>query len=226
MSQLCLVLASGGPLEVHRFSIREEIAALFTVKVLARSPDPALDLRALLGQPAALHLLDLDRRWSGVCNHARLVQAVDVGLSSVGLSTYEITLVPRLWLLTQRTRYRIFQHLSIPAIARALLDDWSMTAASRWSIREDQHPPHPYRVQYGETDHHFLSRLLEEAGIATTHDDTEADTEADASVLVLSDALHETALRREPALQHIESPTERSPREWVTRVSIDEELRP
>ncbi|HSN97954.1 MAG TPA: type VI secretion system tip protein TssI/VgrG, partial [Candidatus Nanopelagicales bacterium] len=140
----------------------------------------------------------------------------------VGLSTYEITLVPRLWLLTQRTSYRIFQHLTIPAIARALLDGWSMTAASRWCIREDDHPPHPYRVQYGETDHHFLCRLLEESGIATTQDDTEGD----ASVLVLSDALHQTAARREPALQHIESPTERSPREWVTRVSIDEEMRP
>ncbi|HSN98840.1 MAG TPA: hypothetical protein VLS89_11165, partial [Candidatus Nanopelagicales bacterium] len=81
MPLLRLVLASGEHLDVHHFSVREEIASLFMVKVLARSPDPALHLRALLGRPAALHLVDIDRRWCGVCNHARLVQAVDVGAS-------------------------------------------------------------------------------------------------------------------------------------------------
>ena len=131
-SPIELSLACGEHLRVHRFSVREAISSPFTVQLLARSPDPCLDLKAIAGQPAALRVASGyrfahrgERLWSGLCHHARLVQAVDIRPGEVGLSTYEISIVPSLWLLTQRSDYRVFQHLSLPDIARTLLEGWA-----------------------------------------------------------------------------------------------------
>ena len=218
MSLIHLTLACGEHLHVHRFSVRESISSPFTVKVLARSADPCIDFSAVIGQPAALRVAGADRGWSGICHHVRLVQAVDLGLAEVGLSTYEIAVVPRLWLLSQRISYRIFQHLAIPDIARAVLEEWGIQAT--WRIDAATHPRLVYKVQYGETDLDFLSRLLEEAGIAYafTHD-------GDGSRLMLSDAIHESAPRRDAPIVHVESPTERTPQEFVTHLSIEEGIR-
>jgi uncharacterized protein involved in type VI secretion and phage assembly len=153
----------------------------------------------MLGQGATLRIVPGykyamagERMWSGLCNHVRLAHAVALGPAEAGLSTYEISIAPRVWLLAQRTNHRIFQHLSTPEIARVLLSEWSIHDAV-WRIHEADHPRAPYRVQYGETDLDFLSRLLEETGIATTFDDEDGER----SRLVLSDALHLSAPRPE-----------------------------
>jgi type VI secretion system secreted protein VgrG len=86
-----------------------------------------------------------------------------------GLSTYYLRIVPPLWLLTQRRNYRVFQHLSIPDITDKLLGEWSIS--SKWHISRGEYPKLEYKVQYGESDYAFLSRLWEEAGIAFTFPD-------------------------------------------------------
>jgi type VI secretion system secreted protein VgrG len=222
-----LSLACGERLRVHRFSVREAISSLFSVQVLARSSDPCVDLKGIVGRPAALRIASGyrfarggERLWSGLCHHARLVQAVDVGAGEVALSTYEIAIVPRLWLLTQRSDHRVFQHLSIPEIVRRLLEGWGVPAT--WHLDADDHPRLAYKVQYGETDFDFVSRLLEEAGIAYAF----TDDDRERSRLVLSDALHLSAPRREAAIRHVMSPNEAAERELVTRVAIDEHVRP
>ncbi|HSN96916.1 MAG TPA: type VI secretion system tip protein TssI/VgrG, partial [Candidatus Nanopelagicales bacterium] len=217
-----LSLACDERLAVHRFTVREAVSELFSIKVLARCHNPVIDLKALLGERAELHLVDHDRRWCGVCDRARLVEAVDVGEGEVGLSTYEISIVPKLWLLSRRTRYRIFQHRSTPSIVCTLLEQWGLLEQATWLLQQDDHPARPYRVQYGETDLDYLSRLLEEAGIAYRFDDESAE----GTQLVLSDTLHESAPRRGTPLLHVEHPTERTRHEYATRVCVTEELRP
>jgi type VI secretion system secreted protein VgrG len=226
-SHVELSLGNGEQLRVHRFSVREAVSSLFAVQVLARSPDPCVDIKGIVGLPAALRIAagyrftrGGEQVWSGLCHHARLVQAVDVGVGEVGLSTYEIAIVPRLWLLTQRSDYRVFQHQSIPHIVRTVLDGWGVP--STWHMDADVHPRLAYKVQYGETDFEFMSRLLEEAGIAYTF----TDEEGEPSRLILSDALHRSAPRREVAISHVMSPNEAAKREFVTRVSIEEQVRP
>ena len=227
MSLLELALACGERLHVHRFAVREGVSSPFAVEVLARSPDPCIDLRAILGQPAALrissgyrHAFAGERVWSGLCNHVRQVHAVGLRSSETGLSTYEISIAPRLWLLSRRTNHRIFQHLSHPEIVLELLEEWGIDDTV-FRIDAADHPRASYRVQYGETDLDFLSRLLEETGIAYTFDD-----DGERSRLVLSDALHLTAQRREVAIPYVESPTEAAEREYVTRLSLDEQIGP
>ena len=99
------------------------------------------------------------REWSGVC---AFIEQIDT--EPDGLSLYSVRIVPALWLLSQRRGHRIFQHQSTPAIARALLREHGIETALR--LDEAAFPRHEHRVQYGESDLAFLSRLLEDAGIS------------------------------------------------------------
>ena len=59
-----------------------------------------------------------EQTWTGICKSAELLKAEDDGLSM-----YQIVVVPVLWLLTQRTNRRIFQHLSEPEMVTRLLSE-------------------------------------------------------------------------------------------------------
>jgi type VI secretion system secreted protein VgrG len=165
MSLLQLFLACGEPLSVHRFSVREALSSLFSVSIVARSPEPSLDFDAIVGRPAALRIVTGygfardggGRRWAGVCRRIEQVHALETAPSEAGLSTYALQLVPELWLLTQRRNFRVFQHLSIPEIAGQLLQEWSIDPL--WQLG-DSTPRLEYRVQYGESDYDFFCRLL------------------------------------------------------------------
>jgi type VI secretion system secreted protein VgrG len=224
MSVLELSFESGeSSLSVRRFSVQESISGLFTVSVWARSKNDSIDLESIVGKGAGLRvvagwkwvLLGGARLWTGICNSMEQVQA-----ESKGLSTYYIRIVPKLWLLTQRRNYRIFQHLSIPDIADKLLAEWSIKPV--WKIDRGQYPKLEYKVQYGESDYAFLSRLLEEAGIAFTF----PDDDAKGSELTLGDTLHTAAPRGAPPIHYVDNPSQSAEKEFVTHVRLAHEVRP
>ena len=224
MSLLHLELACGERLEVHRFTVSEAVSSLFTVQVLARSPDPCLDLDAIFGQPAALRIPSAGRLWSGLCCRVKAHPPPEPGEGEAGLFTYEIAFVPDLWRLTAPTCSRIFERLSIPEIARELLEAEGLTAT--WRIHPPDHPRFPCRTQYDESSFDFLMRLLEEAGIAATF----TDEDGERSRLVLSDALHRSApVRAAPLryIEHLEAPGGggRIPRDSITRFAIEANVR-
>ena len=227
MALLDLVCAIGSPFDVRRFSVRESLSRLFVVEVFGVAEDPSLDLEAVVGKPASLELASgytnvagTSRVWSGLCNHIQQVRGVPPGVGgSRVLSTYFLRIVPTLWLLTQRRNYRIFQHLSIPDIVDRLLDGWAIPR--QWSVARDRYPKLEIKVQYGETDHAFLSRLLEEAGITYV-----LAGESGGTALVFSDNLHGAPLRRLPAIVHEDVPTESAERPFVTNVRTSHEVRP
>jgi type VI secretion system secreted protein VgrG len=149
-------------LAVRRVTVHERLDGLFTVDVLARSPDHDIDMSAIIGKGAALGALAEAGilAWSGVCNHIEQTKPADF---TEGRSTYTLRIVPSLWLLTQRRGHRIFQHQTVKDIVTKVLDEYSIEAS--WELTEE-HPTYEYRVQYDETDFDFVSRLLQEAGIA------------------------------------------------------------
>src|SRR6185503_12791189 len=155
------------------------------------------------------------RRWTGVCSAMERVHALPEGK---GESTYALRIVPALWLLSQRRNHRIFQHQSVPEIAERLLAEWNIERLFR--IDPGLYPKLEYRVQYGETDLAFLSRMLEEAGIAYTF----AEDDEKGSVLVLNDAPHAAPSRG--GIWHEDEPTRVAEKEFVTAVRVAEEVRP
>lgn len=100
-------------LTVQRFSVEEQVSSLFVVTVRATSPSPSLDLGAIIGAPASLHIAsgyafahDGGRQsYAGLCSHAALLHA-----EPRGLSRYELHLVPALWRASLGRDYRVFQH--------------------------------------------------------------------------------------------------------------------
>jgi type VI secretion system secreted protein VgrG len=162
---------------VHRFAVRERLSELFEVSLLVWSNDRSLSLDALSGELASFSASNglRIRMWTGVCRNIRQV-AVERDKA-----LYRVFLVPALWLLTQRRNHRIFRHMTIPDIVREMLGEWNIEPVLR--IDESFYPERNQRVQYGETDFAFLSRLLEEAGISFSFED---DIETGSS-LVLHD---------------------------------------
>ncbi len=223
-----LSFASGeGSLSVRSVQVHEAVSGLYSVSIVARTPVYDLDLESLVGEPAQLHVIagtahvaNLgERRWSGVVAFMEQVQAEPPGAGEKPLSTYFLRLVPRLWLLTQRQNYRIYQHLSIPDITDKLLGEWSLTAD--WKISRGLYPKLEYKVQYGESDFTFLSRLWEEAGIAFTFPDDESG-----KTITLGDALQEWPMRGGDPIHYVDNPNQAAEKEFVTRVRLSHEVRP
>jgi type VI secretion system secreted protein VgrG len=206
-------------LSVRNFRIEERVSQPFVVSVVALSPHQ-LDLETLIGKGAALRLLSgvafhehPERVYTGVCQHIELVRA-----EPTGLSTYELSLRPLFWLLGQRRGHRVHQHLSIPDIVDRVLAEWSIEAT--WSVERSGHPKLEHKVQYGESDLAFVTRLLEEAGLAYTF-----QSERGVTRLVISEALH-TGEPRSPDLHFADNPNEASEKEMVTELHLAQEVRP
>jgi type VI secretion system secreted protein VgrG len=175
---LTLVLSDRNDLSVRRFTVVEAASTLFEITITATSADADVEFGPILGGAAWFRIDDggLSRVWSGVC-----VSILQRAAEETGLSTYQVTIAPRLRLLALRRNHRIFQHLSVPDIIAQMLAEWQIEPV--WKIDWDSYPKLEQRVQYGETDHAFFCRLLEEAGISFFF---EGDLEK-GSILVLHD---------------------------------------
>ncbi|HRI67022.1 MAG TPA: type VI secretion system tip protein TssI/VgrG [Polyangium sp.] len=205
-------------LSVRHFAVREEISGLFTVDILARSRLDEIDLEGIVNHGAGfginsgvVWLTTTNRVWTGICSHMELVQT-----ESIGLSTYFVKIVPSLWRTTMRRNSRIFQHLTIPDILKKVFAEWQIEP--EWKLTA-QYPEHEYRVQYGETDFAFISRLLEEAGITYffTHDPPQTK-------LVLTDK--PTAPGPRPALPFVDNPNQEAEKEFATKVKLTQKVKP
>lgn len=212
-------------LSVRRFSIHDAVSTPFTLSVWARTENPAIDIGAIVGQPGGLritsgfvHVLGGGARtWSGLVSYMEQVRG-ERRPSPKEQSLYYLRIVPTLWLTTHRTGNRIFQHLTIPEIVSKILGEWRVDHVFR--IDRGQYPKHEYRVQYGESDFAFMSRLLEEAGIAYTFDDDGKST------LALADALHQNKKRGGPPVVYEHNPTQAAEREYVSQVELVRSVRP
>jgi type VI secretion system secreted protein VgrG len=214
---LALRLDVSDALDVRRFAIEQRMSSLFEVTLTALSDDADIDFDAVVGRPASFRMhggaqaLVPFRFWTGLCKHAQ-----QVAVEETGLSTYEITIVPTLWLATQRRNHRMFQQLSELDIARKLLAEWGiepeLRIAGTYRKRE-------YRVQYAESDYAFLCRMLEDAGISFFFEQGDTETR-----LVLTDAPQSVEAR--PSIPFRDNPTTSLDREYVTKLHVGQQVRP
>ncbi|NUQ74905.1 MAG: type VI secretion system tip protein VgrG [Polyangiaceae bacterium] len=228
--ELSLASADDGAFDIRGFVVREGLSSLFSVSLEVVSPLDSVDLGEMLGQrgefrihAGALGALgaasgayhERGRAWTGIVKRFEQIQA-----ESTGLSTYEIEIVPELWLLTQRSNYRVYQHLSAVEIVQKLLSDWGIDVVVKTS---GDHPKLEYRVQYGESDFDFFSRMLEEAGISYrfAHDASEGVTK-----LEITDAPEQAEPRPGGAVSFNDSPNHDARAEFVTRLRVGQRIQP
>ena len=220
MSSFDLSFASGeDSLSVRHFSVSEGLSSLFEVSVIALSRLDDIDFEPIVGHSASfvIHGTATGRAWGWTGVARRFEQRA---AEPTGLSTYAISIVPQLWLATQRQDNRIFQHRTVPAIAREVLAQHGIEPvleldASRYPVQE-------YRVQYGESDFAFVSRLLEDAGITYRF----AWHPEKGTLLVLSDAPQHRDHRPGGAIPFVAEPSGKPTTALVTRVSASREMKP
>ena len=128
---------------------------------------------------------------------------------ATGLAEYHLRIMPTAWRLTQQCNHRVFQRHSVPAVVSAVLQGSGVP--HRWDIQTKAYPQQPYRMQHGESDFAFISRLLEEAGIAYLFEND--------GTMVLSDKLHAATARAEP-LTFVDNPNQAAEFDFVAGVSI------
>lgn len=210
-------------LSVRRFSVREAMNGLFEVTIVARSPNEDIDLEAMVGRPAGFLMRAntlLPRVWTGIASHVEQVGVEQPGPGAMGLSTYLVRIVPSMWLLGQRRENRVFQHQTVPQIVQKVLAEYGVESTLALS---EPHREHEYRVQYGETDFAFVSRLLEEEGISYFFGQKKGDKGLH-SELVLSD--RPTTGEARGVLKYADHPNEALDHEYVTRVTVAQGTRP
>jgi len=212
---------SDASLSVREVTVREALSELFEITIVAVSEDASLDLEGLVGRAAGVRStaelalrLQSPRLWTGVCSFIEQVAA-----EPTGLSTYHLRIVPAFWLLTQRRNYRIFQHQSVPEIVRSMLAEWNLE--STWKIDASRYPKLEYRVQFGESDHAFVSRLLEEAGIGYA-----LVAEGRATRIHFDDAPQSAERRGGPPVRFFDRPMGWRDAEFVNEVRIAHDVRP
>lgn len=206
-------IATGDGLDVRVFSVNQGMSRPFRVELRVVSANPDIDLDGAIANEASFELQTelTHQRWTGVCLEMEQIR-VDAG----NLATYRLVIVPRAWLLTQRKNYRIFQYESELDIVRKLLGEWGIEHEVR--CNGANHIVRKFRVQYDESDFTFVSRMLEDAGIAYYFEDADGTTK-----LVLDDEPETRALTH-PMLQFHERPNPAGT--FVTHVAVRSRLRP
>ncbi len=224
MSELELSFESGeSSLSVREFRVEESLSRLFSISITARSPNEDLDLDTLVGRGASFRLISGTagltqrlRSWTGIVSRMEMSRVEE---SDTGLTTFELTIVPAAYTLTQRTNNRLFQHTPIPDIVEKILKEHSIV--HEWRVARSEYVPVELRIQWDEADLTFVDRLLEEAGITTFFEDS-----SEGSKLVLSDAPHASVARPSLAFVDSEGQAQAGEVEYVTSVRVAREVIP
>jgi type VI secretion system secreted protein VgrG len=160
-----VTIATHDALDVVEFQVADALSSLFAVTLIVRTKNQVVDFDAVVGQPASFSIHQdtigarppVSRTWAGIASQVRLIQVEDKGLA-----TYSLTLVPTLWMATQRRNYRIYQQISELDIALKVLEEWGIEPKLELS---STYRKRKYKVQYAESDFAFICRMLEEIGV-------------------------------------------------------------
>lgn len=141
------------------FQGSEYISELFEFHIHVLSTELELTPEQIIGKNGTVTIQNEHKR----CFNGYISSFAFGEVNSHNLREYRLTMVPWLWFLKQTNNHRIFQEKTTKDIVTQIFNDHGFTdfdfKAAGGKARE-------YCVQHDESDFHFVSRLLEEDGIA------------------------------------------------------------
>jgi type VI secretion system secreted protein VgrG len=163
-------------LMLERFSGDETLSKPYAFQLTLVSANKSIDMKSLLRTPATVTVIQADgtdRYFNGVFSTftqaaqdaANTVKTEKTGISNPDeeFAVYNATLVPKFTFLKLDADCKISQNMTVPAIVEKVLKDKGITD---YSFRlNGTYPSRDYCVQYRESSHDYISRLLEEEGI-------------------------------------------------------------
>jgi type VI secretion system secreted protein VgrG len=154
---------SNDELRVVSFGVTEGISQLFSIDLELVAENDELDFEKIVGQAGSLTLQQYEeeepRYFHGI------ISRFEQGTSGLRFTTYNITLVPKIWYLMHRHNCRIFQKMSVHDIVQKILNELGVPGDEYRFVLQNDPPKREYCVQYRESEFDFISRLLEEEGI-------------------------------------------------------------
>lgn len=170
-------LEGDGPLAdlaVEAWLGREALSELFEWRVVAVSANARIALKSLLGQRVTLVTTLADGTQTKRTGLIRLAEKLGADGS---LTRYRLTVV--LWLTTQQRHSQVFQNRPLADIIEQMLSPYEPYASWRYAAgaeaRMSDFGTRAHIAQFRETDYHFVTRLLAEAGLGfTTVEDDQA----------------------------------------------------
>ncbi len=145
----------------HRMNGTEQISRLFEYEVEFLSTRGSVALDDILGQNICVEVLlanESKRYFNGYVSRFSQHGTLDE------YYCYRAVVRPWLWFLTRTSNCRIFQNMSVPKICKQVFNDKGFTDVD--DKLTESYPDLIFCVQYRETDFNFVSRLLEQYGIA------------------------------------------------------------
>jgi len=201
-------------LRVVRFTGSEALSGGYEFRIELCGPE--VELAAIVGKDAALTIesIDTPRHIHGI-----LAEVQYIG-ESRQYCLYTALLVPRIWKLRHRANSRIFQRKTTQTILTEVFNKAGLSGNQfRFQLTAD-YAARDYCVQYRETDHEFMSRLLEEDGIAYHFEHT-----AEEHVLVLSDNGNSPPIPGDPEIWFTPPAGMVFDREHITHIKVGEVVR-
>ncbi len=151
-------------LEVVRFHAEEELSQLSSFQLDLISHNAAIAAEDIIGTNLTV-TLELDsggvRYFNGYVHRFSALDENDKGVRS-----YQASVVPWLWFLTQTTDCRLFQEKSVVDIITQVFGELGFAEFTTSRVRgANAKQKRNYCVQYRESDFAFVSRLMEEEGM-------------------------------------------------------------
>ncbi|CZW73171.1 type VI secretion system tip protein VgrG [Enterobacter hormaechei] len=159
-------------LDVLAFEGDEALSTPFSYRTEFTSADHAISKEMMLMKAASLTLqAPVDQGYGiKIQQPVRVIQGVVTGFERLGTSKdetrYAVTLEPRLALLSRSHQNAIYQDMSVPQIVEKILRErHGMRGQDFLFSLSKEYPRREQVMQYGESDLHFITRLLGEVGI-------------------------------------------------------------
>lgn len=183
----------------------ESLSAPFLFELSMLTEQDFVDASVLVGKPAHVTLVDGD-------GNKRYIHGIVTRFSQTRRHcTAELR--PWIWMLSLTSDCRMFQNKTVPEILEAVFGDCGQT-----DYRSDlalSYPTLEYCVQFQETAFEFVSRLMEEAGIAYYFDHSESAH----TLVMIDDPSKYPTCAHAASLPFLPLPDDR---DWLTDLRIND----
>jgi type VI secretion system secreted protein VgrG len=153
-------LAADYKIAVQRFNAEEKISDIYEVNLWLVSEDK-IHFNNVIQSEGLFTIAgkNKDRYFHGIISHFTLNGKGD------RFFFYQACLVPYFWCLSLDKDFRSFQDMTTEEIVTEVLEENNILSDSYDFRLVNEYQKRRYCTQYGESDLHFVSRLLEEEGI-------------------------------------------------------------
>ncbi|QXI29159.1 contractile injection system protein, VgrG/Pvc8 family [Pseudomonas vanderleydeniana] len=147
------------PLAVTSFSGHEAVSELFAFELDVPGETIRTDPGGLMHRRCFLHL-----GAAGQGIHGQ-IQGINLRSSGLARGHYRLSLGPRLGVLAQRLRRRLFQQRTVPDIIAQVLGEHGIRGDAFHFVLKGRGLPRAYCTQFDESDLVFIQRLCAEEGL-------------------------------------------------------------